>query len=162
MRSRLSARAKYAPVFFCLATLLLATLSAFADCACPKIEKGESTHWGGNELIIQVHEKPYKELRGVILDQTGDPMSGALVGLLTGPDYLLGHGPQTPEEKSRQRRLRACRTGADGKFCIHAKPGKYELRLSVGEGWDVTSVYLVIDDKKGPEAQVSIQMHLGT
>jgi len=89
-------------------------------------------------------------------------MSGALVGLLTGLDYLLGQGPETPEEKSRQQRRRACRTGADGKFRIHAKAGKYELRLSLGEGWDVTSVYLVIDHKKDREAQVSIQMHLGT
>jgi hypothetical protein len=142
---------------FCLASML-----TLADCPCRHIAKGETTHWGGNELIVQYEEKPYKELRGVILDHNDDPATGALVEVWTNPDYLLRGGPQTPEEQSKQQRVKACRTGTDGRFCIHTKPGKYEVRVSLGSGWDVTKAYVFVDREKGQKTNLTIRMHLGT
>jgi hypothetical protein len=144
-----------------LTLLLLSAPSVFADCTCRKIEKGETTHWGGNQLIVQVEEKPYRELRGLILDHSGYPMDGALVEVWTNPEYLLREGPQTPDEKAKQRRLKACRTSAQGIFCIRVKPGRYEVRVSIGPGWDVTEAYIIIDSLKGQKAELMIQMHVG-
>ena len=146
---------------YVLTLLFLSALSAFADCTCRKIEKGETTHWGGNMLIVQVEEKAYRELRGLILDHSGYPMDEALVEVWTNPEYLLREGPQTPDEKAMQRRLKACRTGAQGKYCIRVKPGRYEVRVSIGPGWDVTKAYIIIDPQKGQEAEITISMHLG-
>jgi hypothetical protein len=145
-----------------LTVLLFAPLSLFADCSCRRIDKGETTHWGGNILIVQVEEKPYKDMKGVILAPGGDPLPGALVEIWTNPDYLLRSGPQTPEEASKQKRIKACRTGTDGKFCIHLKAGRYEVRVSVGHGWDVTKAYVIIDPQKGQNTGLAIQMVLGT
>jgi len=114
--------------------LLLCALSVLAQCTCHKIEKGETTHWGGNQLIVQDEGKPYQRLRGIVLDSNGDPMSGALVEVWDKPEYLLSAGSRFYEERAKQQRLKACRTANDGKFCFHVKPGKYELRSSVGSG----------------------------
>jgi hypothetical protein len=140
---------------------LLAAISCSADCTCRKIEKGETTHWGGNELVIQVEEKSYKEIKGVVLAPDG-PRAGALVEIWTNPEYLLRRGPQTPEEKAKQKRIKACRTGTDGKFCIYAKAGRYEVRVSLDSGWDVTKAYVVIDPQKGQDAAFEIHLVLGT
>lgn len=144
-----------------LTLLFLSALSVFADCTCRKIENGETTHWGGNELIIQVEEKPYRELRGAILDHNGDPMREALVEVWTNPEYLLHEVPQTPGEKAKQKRLKACRTSTQGIFCIRVKPGRYEVRVSIGPGWDVTKAHIIIDPQKGQKTELTIRMHLG-
>ncbi len=144
-----------------LTIFLLTAIPCLEDCTCRKIEKGETTHWGGNQLIIQVEEKAYKEIRGVVLAPDG-PRAGALVEVLTDPDYLPRNGPQTPVEKAKQKRIKACRTGASGEFCIHAKAGRYEARVSLDSGWDVTKVYVVIDPRKGQDAAFKVYLALGT
>jgi hypothetical protein len=144
-----------------LVVFSLGTLSASADCPCQKPEKGETTHRGGNQLIIQVEESSYKELTGVVLDQNGDPR-GALVEVWTNPEYLLRRTPQSPKEKAGQKRVKACRAGADGKFCFRIKPGHYEVRVSIGPGWDVTQAYVVVDPQNGASSILKIHMVLGT
>ncbi|HEY1470158.1 MAG TPA: hypothetical protein VGF61_14030 [Candidatus Acidoferrum sp.] len=145
-----------------LAMFLLIALSVFADCTCRKIAHGESTHWGGSQLVVQNEEKPYKELKGIVLDPNSDAVTGALVEIWTNPDYLLRNGRQTPEEKSKQQKLKACLVAKDGKFCFHVKPGKYEVRVSIGSGWNVTKAYVIIDPHNGEQEPLRIGMHLGT
>lgn len=101
---------------------VLAGVGLFAQCTCHKTEKGENTHWGGNELIVLVEEKSYKELRGIVLDHQRDPMPGALIEVFTNPDCLLRHGPQTAEEKAKQKRIKARGVGPDGSFASAPNP----------------------------------------
>jgi hypothetical protein len=69
----LSMRDKIPTLVGGLTVFFLGGVSLFADCRCRKIARGESTHWGGNELIIQHKEKPYEELKGIVLDPTATP-----------------------------------------------------------------------------------------
>jgi hypothetical protein len=145
-----------------LVIFFAASCSLFGDCSCHKVDKGETTHWGGNEIVVLDLEKPYRELRGVVSRLNGEAAGGVLIEVFTNPDYLLRIGPQTPEEKAKQRRLKACRVGTNGKFCIHLKPGRYEVRASMDAGWDVTKAYVIIDPRDGQTDDIKIELQIGT
>jgi hypothetical protein len=73
-------------------------------------------------------------------------------------------GLQEPWKKNpQQKRIAACVTGADGKFCFRRLPsGTYELRISKGAGIDVTSVQVTVDARKGKDKPVNAPLKLGT
>lgn len=71
--------------------------------------------------------------------------------------------PYYPPLPVRPRRLAACVTSEDGKFCFrHLRPGKYELRTSSKPGVNVTHVYVVVDKKAGQTKDLIARMSLGT
>jgi hypothetical protein len=115
--------------------------------------------------------KPYRKLYGVIEVDDEDPIIGALVEVFTHPEDTP-QGPYEAAGKSKQRRVAACRTGPDGKFWFrNLPPGKYEVRSS-NEGqpsyvvatpvFDVTSLIVDIDPKKGQRGGVRVWMHPAT
>jgi protocatechuate 3,4-dioxygenase beta subunit len=137
--------------------------SGLSDCKCARPEKGETTHWGGNEMIVVIERAPYKHLRGTIESSDGRPVDGALVEIFNHPEYLLNDLPNEKRDRSEQQKLAACRTKADGKFCFRGlAAGTYELRSSIGTGWDVTHVHVSVDPKKGKSEEFNVRMHLGT
>ena len=68
-----------------------ASSSAVSDCKCARPAPGETTHWGGNEMIVVVEEKSYKR-------------EGALVEVFTHPEYLLTDSP-SPQGTANQERI---------------------------------------------------------
>jgi hypothetical protein len=139
------------------------TPSLLGDCKCHRPDKGEATHWGGNQVVIFVEEKSYRQLRGTIEMFDGRPIENALVEVFDHPDYLLDRSSYNFRERPEQKRLAVCRAAADGRFCFRGLPsGKYELRSSLGSGWNVTHVHVVVDRKAGQKKEIPIQMSLGT
>jgi protocatechuate 3,4-dioxygenase beta subunit len=133
------------------------------DCKCNRPERGETTHWGGNQVVVFVEEKSYRKIQGTIEMNDGRPLENALVEVFDHPEYLLEQSSSFKKDHPEQRKLAVCRTGADGKFCFrHLRSGKYELRSSIDSGWDVTHVYIVLDKKSGQDKAVHVQMELGT
>jgi hypothetical protein len=146
-----------------LSAFMLVTAFAFADCKCHAPDKDETTHWGGNEMVVVKEENSYRQLRGTIEMSVGGPLKDALIEVFDHPDYLLDLSHTGREGRPEQKRLAVCRTTADGKFCFRGlPPGKYELRSSVNTGWDVTHVYVVLDKKVGQGKALRVLMHLGT
>jgi len=93
----------------------------------------------------------------------GRPLEHALVEVFDHPEYLLDQSSSFKRDHPEQKRVAACRTGADGKFCLrNLPPGKYELRSSLSSGWDVTHVYVVLDKKAGQGKALHVRMELGT
>ena len=129
------------------------------------IKNTGAAHWGGNQRVVVADEIPCKEIRGTVYEETGQPANGALVEIFTHPEYLLqvrSIGIKN-EDEPQQRRIATCRTGPDGKFCFrNLAAGKYELRSSIDSGWDVTSIYVVVDPSKGKQKVMRVDMHLGT
>ena len=83
----------------------------------------------------------------------GKPLAGALVEVFTHPEYLLSNDSYS-RGKPEQRRVAACMTGTDGKFCFRGLPaGKYELRSSSNDryGWNASQVYVVVDHEEGKD-----------
>lgn len=156
------------PMRFLCVLLLLSMPDALVlgDCRCNPPEKDETTHWVGNQVIIFVEKNSYKILRGTVSVFANEkPLGGALVEVFTDPEYLLStdsYSRGTPE----QRRVAACRTRVDGKFCfLGLASGKYELRVSSDDsrtGWNTTQVYVVVDRKKGKRKDLRVEMKLGT
>jgi hypothetical protein len=145
-----------------IAFLVSVSSLALGDCKCGRVQKGETTHWGGN-MRIEIEQKNHvKILRGVV-EHGETPIQGALVEVFANTEYHLREPSNGTQEKPKQSRVVACRTGADGKFCFrNLASGKYELRSSVDSGWDVTFVNVVVDTKTGKDEQIDVSMHVGT
>jgi hypothetical protein len=135
--------------------------SVLSDCKCHHPEKNDTTRQGANQFVIYVEKKPYRGLEGTVQMYDDRTIENALVEVFDHPDYLLdenslGNHPD-------QKRLAACRTAADGKFCFRTLPsGKYELRSSLDGGWNITHIYVVVDKKAGQTKKIEVVMSLGT
>ncbi|MBI3405786.1 MAG: carboxypeptidase regulatory-like domain-containing protein [Acidobacteria bacterium] len=96
---------------------------------------------------------------------SGKPLDGFLVEVFTNPDYLLSKESGAKQGRPNQRRLAACRTAADGRFCFRGlSSGRYELRSSSADtrtGWNATQIYVIVDVKKGTTKELEIEMKLG-
>ena len=138
--------------------------SALEKCKCSPPGADETTHWGGNQAIVIKESKIYSSFRGVVQDATGKPFLNVLVEVFDHPDHLLLEHPLNEKEKAKQRRIAACKTGDDGKFCFVKIPkGKYEIRTSIDSGWNVTHVWVRLNPshRRSGISRIEIQMHLG-
>ena len=144
-------------LFICLASAMA------AKCKCKVADPKETTIWGGNQYVVLINEKPYRSIHGMVkLGADEEPTEKALVEIFTNPEHLLDESFR-PENGENQKRVRACITGADGKFCFdHLPAGKYELRVSISRGWDVTSEYVVVDPTQGQGGEIEVRLHIGT
>ena len=146
-----------------LILFMAVTPSLSGDCKCHRPDKGETTHWGGNQVVVFVEEKSYRELQGKVEMFDGRPVENALVEVFDHPDYLLDRSASNFKEPPEQKRLGVCRTASDGKFCFRGlRSGKYELRSSFGSGWNVTHVHVALDRKAGQHKGIQVEMSLGT
>lgn len=76
-------------------------------------------------------------------DINGKPLGGVLVEVFDKPDWIRRGLPASDTE---QKRVAACRTGRNGKFCFkRLPPGKYALRLGKGKAWNVMHIYVEVD-----------------
>ena len=150
------------------AALLMFAVSsqpAARGCRCPRPRGGETTHWIGNLQTVFLERKPYRQLRGTVVRPDGKPLKGALVEVFTRPEYLLIDEPVSKRGRPKQRRVAACRTGADGKFCFPNLPaGKYELRSSSDDtatGWNASQVYVILNPRSRSKKELIVEMTLG-
>ena len=144
-----------------LITLFLVIAPAiYGDCRCRRPEKNDSTRLGGNEAIVLVLKDHFRELTGLVEAFENEPAKDVLVEVFDKPDYLVDNKPWA--DRPQQKRLKACLTSTDGRFCLRGLPsGAYELRMSKDSGWDVTHVYVVLDCKAGKKEQIKVRMHIG-
>lgn len=152
-----------------MASIIVSGLITFQPqegCRCVPATKDETTRWGGNQSIVIKEEKVYKRLFGTVTYALVDepPISDALVEVYTQPDNLLSSATES-EKKKKQRRIAACVTGEDGKFCFgFIKAGKYEMRVSLGSGVNVTHIYVEVDPYalEGTDEEISATLSPGT
>jgi hypothetical protein len=139
----------------------LAAPSVLGDCKCHRPEKDDTTREGANMFVIRVEKEAYRNLEGTVVGM-GDSrlIEDALVEVFDHPEYLLSDNPSAPH--AEQKRVAACHTSPDGKFCFRGLPsGKYELRSSLEAGWNITHIYVVVG-KKGQTKKIQVEMTLGT
>ena len=143
--------------------LLLAPFGSTApgDCKCSRPARGETTHFGGNESVVVDEQEVYRHAQGVVIDTAG-PVEGALVEVFTHPEKWLDSSGGS-RVNPKQRRIAACRTRADGRFCFRGlAAGKYEIRSSLNTGWNVTHFCVGIDPENGKTGEIEVTMHVGT
>jgi hypothetical protein len=130
----------------CAAPVYRGGARARAECRCAPAADDDVTRWGGNEVVVGKAEKSYKRLSGEVTYGTTESASGALVELYTHPEHLFLKYPENVKKRKRQRRVAACVTGEDGRYCLgFIEAGKYELRVSKGPGFNVTQMYVEVD-----------------
>lgn len=134
------------------------------ECRCRKPIRGETTHQGGNEEVVFTERVVYQKLRGIVRDESGNPMSDVLIEVFNHPEYLLYDYAERAAKKTAQRRIAACKTGADGGFCFIGVPrSSYELRASKDVGWNPSHIYLRVDphNYKHTEKEVHVELTVG-
>jgi hypothetical protein len=150
-----------------LASIIFISLLASnpqGNCRCVPATDDDTTRWGGNEYIIVKEEKVYRYLSGTVNFQNDDPVSDALVEVYTHPEYLLLEYSEGAKKKKKQRRIAACVTGEDGKFCFgFLPPGKYEMRVSQGSGINVTHIYVEADpyNQDSTDMEINVVLTVG-
>ena len=142
-----------------LSTLLLLLASSFlqsGDCQCKKVSDDVTTHWGHESVILAAEEK-VSMLRGKVVDPAEAVLPETLVEVFDDPDVLLSpNNPDIESRKEKRRRVAACRTGEDGKFCFSdLQEGRYELRFSRA-GFNTASI--VVSVKSQHQASEGIKM----
>ena len=147
------------------------TLPNKLKCGCKQATSEETTRWGGNHWITGRPRGIYQAINGkVVLWVDGKKMDEALVEVFDHPDYLLCEWEEfnphkcTTKPPPEQRRIAACKTGKDGKFCFSdIAPGSYELRVSKDGQWNVVHLYVVVDpnDARSTNEEIIVEMTVG-
>jgi len=101
------------------------------ECSCRHAPTQERTRWGNDNVTFSTVSR-VRVLKGSITVGSEQPKANALVEIYTDPDaILLLNSPEREERRARQRRISACLTDAEGRFCLAGlPPGRYELRCS--------------------------------
>ena len=141
-------------VTFFVLTCLINPLDA-QKCICHGPEPGATTRTRYFDEVSVVEKKPYKILHGVAhLAVSDEPTEDVLVELFT-----------HPKNKSEEaRRIAACLTEADGRYCFSGlRKGNYELRGSREGGFEITHVYVTVDplSTESTEKEINLVIYLG-
>jgi len=123
------------------------------ECKCRVAESWTTTHKGYFESTLVEPATQYKRLAGIVyLDDT--PVEDVLVELF----------PYTKQPSAERKRLTACITGADGRYCFAGiAKGRYEIRVSKDGGFEITyvSVYLDPNNRKASDSELGISIKVG-
>ena len=138
------------------------------DCGCHAVDSNVTTRLGGNEFVVLKQSAPLKILKGNVTMPLPELNDDVLVEVFDQPDYLIcewrdgnpNKCTSTPPET--QRRIAACITGKDGRFCFAKLPaGKYELRVSKGPSWSPTHYHVSVAPN-GTTKPLEVPVHIGT
>ncbi|MGD0345251.1 MAG: hypothetical protein ABSA85_00760 [Terracidiphilus sp.] len=146
---------------FCLVVFIAfggLTLGHAQSSGCEEAPLTTVTRWGGNEAVmIDLRDKPVRKVRGTTVFP-GNETVGTLV-------QVFLRKPSDGRYKTRYEDARlpvaACVTGHDGAFAFSLPPGEYELRMSLGAGVDVTSVFVTVKRGWQMSRRIKAEMHLG-
>ena len=114
-------------------------------CTCT-VTTQEPTRPDENMIILAMTSR-LRVAKGTVTDMNRQPVPNALVEAFTDPEALtLPTSPEAEARRAKRRRVAACLTDSEGKFCFATLPaGKYELRSSakgfrmVSQGLDVAT-----------------------
>ena len=155
-----------------LLTLILIFAFPFGGTSCRcSSAPDEVTRWGGNHWIAYKQPGTYKTVSGKVVTSISDKaIEDALVEVFDNPAYLLCEWKENNRDKctmtpaAQQRRVAACATGKDGRFCFRNIPaGEYELRVSKDGSWNVIHAYIVVDLNRRTHSNsgIVVEMSLG-
>jgi hypothetical protein len=143
------------------------TLPASKSCECKPAERDATTRFGGNEWVAYKEPGVFKSIHGKLDLPLPELRANVLVEVFDQPDYLLcewlDKNPNncTNDPPENQRRIAACVTAKDGKFCFPNLPaGKYELRVSKDAGWSPTHVHVVVNPRRKDASSKGIEVRL--
>lgn len=148
--------------FIIVLSALLQTQRPSNQCVCPVVPSQEQTRWGNEHVVISTVTR-VRILRGAINDATNSPMPNALVEVFTDPDVMtLAYSADVEARRAKQRRIAACFTNAEGKFCLAGLPaGRYELRCSAKNFQAVSQTIKVVHSGRAKK-QIVVRLPVAT
>lgn len=149
-----------------LPLFLLSVFYQTKTCTCIKPGVGENTYWSNGEVTMK-DDKIYKTLHGIVQYSDGKVMPGTLIEIYDKPENVLRSWKGQKQKPIRQRRIAACKTGVDGRFCfVNIQSGKYELRISKSSemccAWNPVRAYVIVNphNRNSTNEEIEIEMQL--
>ena len=138
-----------------IALTMLQTSNPVNPCTCT-VTTQEPTRPDKNMMILATWTR-LRVAKGTVTDTNHQPVPNALVEAFTDPEVLtLPSSPEVEARRTKRRRVVACLTDREGKFCFATLPaGKYELRSSA-KGFRMVSQTLEVATKGPVGRQVSV------
>ena len=148
--------------FLILVLLSLPPGHSAKRCTCRPAPTQEQTRWGNDNITLSTVTR-VRMLRGAVTIAGDDPMANGLVEILNDPDViLLPYSPAREERRRNQRRIAACFTDGQGRFCLaKLPPGRYELRCSATGFQTVSQTIKVVRNGRGRK-QIFIRLSVAT
>src|SRR4051812_7301235 len=117
-------------ILILIALTILQTNNPVNPCTCT-LTTQEPTRPDENMMILPAWTR-LRVATGTVTDTNHQPVPNALVEAFTDPEVLtLPSSPEVDARRAGRRRVAACSTDPEGKFCFATLPaGKYELRSS--------------------------------
>ena len=135
------------------------------NCGCKCVSTSETTYEGHGFILVDPDERVVKTFRGTVIYPEHiypkqEPVPETLVEVFDHPEAI----PKTPSEAKQaqevRRRVAACKTGENGKFCFDNLPfGKYELRYSKS-GFEPTSLIINYDPDNSKSSKEEIEAEI--
>jgi hypothetical protein len=148
--------------FLILALVFLPAGHQAKRCACPPVPTQEQTRWGNDNITLST-VIAVRVLRGAVTIGADEPMVNALVEILNHPDVILLPYSLARESRRRnQRRIAACFTDGQGRFCLpKLPPGRYELRCSATGFHALSQTIKVVRNGRGKK-QILVRLLVAT
>lgn len=137
------------------------------NCGCANVPDTEKTHSAySHGHIVYSKARTVRSFDGVVIfpkgmRPEGESIPETLVEVFTDGEVLvMGNSPEAMMRREKQKRVAACKTGDDGKFCFDDLPsGKYELRCSK-VGFEPVSYIINYkpDRKGGSKKMIEVEM----
>lgn len=154
----------HAPLLI-LFLLLSHSYSDQNNCGCKSVSDSEKTHPGHGFVIADRDERPVKSFRGTVIyseDVYSEevPVGETLVEVFDHPELILKTPADAELARKIQRRVAACKTGENSKFCFDNLPaGKYKLLCSK-PGFEPTYVIINYDPKGDHSFKQEIKLEI--
>ena len=127
-----------------LILLLFLVLHPEKQCSCKKVESWEKAE-GGWMYPPVIEKKTLKSIYGQVHNANGEPLAGVFVQVFDNPSARLERGVGPADLAKKQKRVAACKTVEDGRFCFANVPsGRYELRYTKDASYETKSVIVTI------------------
>jgi hypothetical protein len=134
---------------FLVTALLLshwANAVSLSQCQCTPVSADEVTGDSGNVEIVVTEKRTLKSVHGKTCDPNGTILEGVLIEVYTDAHF---------------KRIAACKTGADGKFCFkHIPAGKYRLIGSMPSGMNNITILIKVNPKSRKSSKKRLEINM--
>lgn len=142
--------------------LMLFVLHPEKQCSCKKVESWEKAE-GGWMYPPVIEKKALKSIRGEVHNANGHPLTDVFVEVFDNPSARLERGVGPGDLAKKQKRIAACKTVEDGRFCFANIPsGRYELRYTKDASYETKSVIVTIgkNNQGGSKKEISVSLEV--
>lgn len=142
--------------------LMLFVLHPEKQCSCKRSSLGKKPRVAGCTLPLS-RRKPWNRFVVKFTMLMGTLWQDVFVEVFDNPSARLERGVGPGDLAKKQKRIAACKTVEDGRFCFANIPsGRYELRYTKDASYETKSVIVTIgkNNQGGSKKEISVSLEV--